>query len=392
MQNGDLYDYRLVHSMRYEKSPLFPVFRRLGATSFLWYNHLLHAVDYENQTKEQEYWAIRQAVTLWDVSVERPVEIDGPDGFALMDLLTPRDMRACAVGQCKYALICDEDGTVVNDPVVLRLGENRFWLCPSDSDVHLWAKGVAAGAGLRATVRLTDVYPVQVQGPKSPDVLEAIVGSQIRTLRYYWWMEAQFPGGIPVIITRTGWTGEVGYEVFLLDNSRVEEMVALIVEHGKPFGLIPAGPNHARRVEAGILNNQADMGLTTNLYELGLEWQIEPKGRFIGKEALERIRQEGIKRKLVGFEVTGDPARHEFEGPWTVYRDGERIGHASAFVHSPTLRKNIGLAIVKIEYATPGERIEVQRLPGEPKHPATVVALPFIDPKKDIPKRRLSGS
>lgn len=392
MAARDLYDYRLVHSMRYQKSPLFSSFRHLGATSFLWYNHLLHAVDFEGQTKDQEYWAIRNGATLWDVGVERPVEIDGPDGFALMDLLTPRDMRKCAVGQCKYALICDEHGTVVNDPVVLRLGQNRFWLCPSDSDVHLWAKGVAVGMGLRATVRLTDVYPVQVQGPKSTDVLQAIVGDPIKKLRYYWWMDAQFPGKIPVIITRTGWTGEVGYEVFLLDNNRVEEMVTLIMQRGRPLGLIPAGPNHARRVEAAILNNQADMDLTTNLYELGLEWQIEPKERFIGKEALERIRREGLTRKLVGFEVSTAPAPHEFEGPWSVYKNGTEVGRASAFVFSPTLKKNIGLAIVKIEHAAVGERIEVQRMAGEPRYAATVVTLPFIDPKKEIPKRRLDVS
>ncbi|HEY6102145.1 MAG TPA: aminomethyltransferase family protein [bacterium] len=392
MRSGDPFDYRLVHSMRYLKSPLFPAFRALGATSFLWYNHILHAVDFEGQTKDQEYEAIRHGATLWDVGVERPVEIDGPEGFALMDLLTPRDMRKCAVGQCKYALICDENGTVVNDPVVLRLGENRFWLCPSDSDVHLWAKGVAVGAGLRATVRLTDVYPIQVQGPKSPDILEALIGEAIRALRYYWWMEAQLPGRIPVIITRTGWTGEVGYEVFLLDNNRAEEMVTLIMERGEPFGLIPAGPNHARRVEAGILNNQADMDLSTNLYELGLDWQIEPKERFIGKDALERVRREGVKRKLVGFEVSSEPARHEFEGPWQVFKDGTLVGRASAFVYSPTLGKNIGLAIVKVDYSKPGERIEVQRLPGEPRHQATVVGLPFIDPKKEIPKQRLGVS
>ncbi len=388
---GDLYDYRLVHSMRYLKSPLFSIFRRLGATSFLWYNHILHAVDFDGQTKEQEYWAIRHAVTLWDVGVERPVEIDGPEGFMLMDLLTPRDMRRCAVGQCKYALITDENGCVVNDPVVLRLGENRFWLCPSDSDVHLWAKGVAAGLGVRATVRLADVYPVQLQGPKAPDVLATLVGDPIRSLRYYWWTEAQFPGGIPVIITRTGWTGEVGYEVFLLDNSRVEEMVEQILTAGKPFDLIPAGPNHARRVEAAILNNQADMDLTTNLYELGLEWQIEPKARFIGKEALERVQRERLRRKLIGFAVEGSPARHEFEGPWTMLKNGTVVGRASAFVFSPTLKKNIGLAMVAIEYTKPGEALEIQRQPGEPHYPATVVALPFIDQKKEIPKRRLDA-
>src|SRR5258708_21635751 len=183
MPKGDIYDYRLVHSMRYQKSPLFPVFRRLGAVSFLWYNHLLHAVDVEGQTKDQESQAIRTTATLWDVSVERPVEIDGPDGFALMDLLTPRDMRKCAVGQCKYALICDENGCVVNDPVVLRLGENRFWLCPSDSDVHLWAKGVAVRAKSNAPGRNPDVCPVPFASPKPLRVLPAIVGGPSQTLR-----------------------------------------------------------------------------------------------------------------------------------------------------------------------------------------------------------------
>ncbi len=390
---GDLYDYRLVHSARYQKSPLFPVFRRLGATSFLWYNHHLHAVDFEGQTKEQEYSAIRNGVTLWDVSVERPVEIDGSHGFRLMDMLTPRDMSKCAIGQCKYTLITDENGCVVNDPVVLRLGENRFWLCPSDSDVHLWAKGVAVGMHLNATVRITDVYPIQVQGPKSPDLLAALIGDRISTLKYYWSMKADLPGNIPTIITRTGWTGEVGYEIFLLDNGLAEKMIDLIVARGKPLGLIPAGPNHARRVEAGILNNQADMDLTTNLYELGLEWQIEnPRKAFVGKEALERVKREGIKRKLVGFEVEGTPGPHEFEGPWKVYKDGKQVGTASAFLYSPTLKKNIGLAMIAAEHSKPGERVEVQRLSNEPRHAAKVVALPFVDPKKDIPKQKVRAS
>lgn len=393
MMKGGLYDYRLVHSARYEKSPLFPLFRRIGASSFLWYNHILHAVDFEGQTKEDEYWAIKNGVTLWDVSVERPVEIDGPDGFKLMDLLTPRDMSKCAIGQCKYALITDENGCVVNDPVVLRLGENRFWLCPSDSDVHLWAKGVAVGMGLKATVRLTDVYPIQLQGPKSPDVLRALVGDRINGLRYYWFIEANFPGGIPTIITRTGWTGEVGYEVFLLDNRRAEEMLNLVVTKGKPFGLIPAGPNHSRRVEAGILNNNADMDLSTNLYELGLEWQIEsPSKRFIGKEALERVKREGITRRLVGLESEGDPAPHEFEGPWTVYKDGKVVGRCTAFLYSPALKKNIGLAMVGIEHSTPGQALEVQRFVEEHRHKVKVTSLPFVDPKKEIPKRKVGAS
>jgi glycine cleavage system aminomethyltransferase T len=387
---GSLHEYRLVHSARFHKSPLFPLFRRLGAISFLEYNHCLHAVDFEGQTKDQEYAAIRNGVTLWDVSVERPVEIDGPDGLTLMDLLTPRDMRACRVGQCKYAIICDENGGVVNDPVVLRLAENRFWLCPADSDLHLWVKGVAVGMGLRTTVRQADVYPIQIQGPKSPDVLRALVGERINTLRYYWWFEARLDGRIPAIISRTGWTGEVGFEVFLLDNARAEEMIDLVMARGRAFGLIPAGPNHARRVEAGILNYQADMNLDTNPYELGLDRQVDlSKERFIGKEALQRIHREGVRRRLVGLVIDGEPAAIEFEGAWPVFGDGRPVGRATAVLYSPALKKNIALAMIDNGFNNPGHVLEVQRVPEGSRHPAKVVALPFVDPKKEIPKRRL---
>ncbi len=392
-KSNSLYDYRLVHSGRIQKSPLFPVFRRLGANSFLVYNHLLHAVDFDGQTREQEYWAIKNGVTLWDVSVERPVEIDGPDGFTLMDLLTPRDMRKCQIGQCKYAIICDENGGIVNDPVVLRLGENRFWLCPADSDLHFWVKGVAVGMGLRTTVRQADVYPIQLQGPKSPDLLRTIVGDRITTLRYYWFLQADLPGGIPTIISRTGWTGEVGFEVFLLDNSRAEEMINLILAKGKGFGLIPAGPNHPRRIEAGILNYQADMNLDTNPYELGLNRQVDlSKQRFIGKDALVRIQREGVRRKLVGLVIDGEPVPAEFEGAWQISKDGRPVGRATAVIYSPGLRKNIAFAMIANGSNSPGQTVEAQSMPDGALRAATVVTLPFVDPKKEIPKRKLDGA
>lgn len=388
-----LHDYRLVHSARHLKSPLFPLFRRLGATSFLVYNHCLHAVDFAGQTKEQEYEAIRAGVTIWDVSVERPVEIDGPDGFALMDLLTPRDMRKCQVGQCKYAIICDENGGVINDPVVLRLGENRFWLTPADSDLHLWVKGVAVGMGLRTTVRQPEVFPIQIQGPKSPDLLRVLVGDRIKSVRYYWWTKTELEGGISVIVSRTGWTGEVGYEIFLLDNDRAEAMIDLIMAKGKAFGLIPAGPNHPRRVEAGILNYQADMSLETNPYELGLDWQVDlSKGRFIGKDALARVKRDGIRRRLVGLLIEGEAVPIEFEEPWRVYKDGHPVGRATAVLYSPTLKTNIGFAMVAIEHSAPGTVLDVQPYPEQRRYRGKVSTLPFLDPKKEIPKLRLDAA
>jgi aminomethyltransferase len=222
--------------------------------------------------------------------------------------------------------------------------------------------------------------------------VRSLIGDVIWGLRYYYWMEARLPGDIPVYITRTGWTGELGYELYLLDNDRAPDMISVIREHGEPFGLIPAGPNHARRIEAGIFNLQSDMDLSTNLYELGLEWQIEGDKEFIGRAALQRVAREGIRRRIVGYIEDGPPTVHEFEGPWTVRKGGRQIGTASAYVHSWTLGKNIGYAMIEIEHAVPGTEIEVQRLGGEPVHRATVVGLPFIDRNKDIPRQAVGAA
>ena len=388
----DPLQYRVVPSARWKKSPLFWEFRRAGATGFGVYNHTLYAVDYANQSREDEYSAVKTGVVLWDVSAERPTELTGPDAVQLMDLITPRDMRSCEIGQCKYALICDENGGIINDPVVLRLDEDRFWLCPSDSDLHLWMKGVRVGMGLDVEIRLTDVYGVQIQGPKSPDVLRVLAGDGVMSLRYYYCVEADIGEGIPTVITRTGWTGEVGFEIFLADPSRTPEFFECIVDAGRDFGMIPAAPNHIRRVEAGILNYQADMDLTTNPYEVGLGWQVDlGKDRFIGKDALTRASQH-IGRKLVGLEIQGERPPLEFQERWPIVRNQNPIGSVTMAVYSPTLDKNIALGIIDIAYSGPGGDVEVERAPSDQRSIATVVNLPFVDPSKTVPKTALSAN
>ena len=381
---GEAFDIATIaRGARIRRSPYFEATQRYGCKSYTVYNHTYLPNYYDDPVKE--YWKLIRDVTLWDVSVERVVEITGPDGFPFANMLTPRDLTKCQVGQAKYVLITAETGGIVNDPVLLRLGKNHFWLALADSDVLLWAKGVAIGAGMDVKICEPDVSPLQVQGPKSKPVMEALFGDRILGLAYYHFFEADL-SGIPVVVTRTGWTGEVGYEIFLRDGSRGVELWERVMEAGGPHNISPTGPSDIRRIEAGILNYGADMTLADNPYEVGLGWLVDPdkEADFIGKEALKRIRADGIKRKLVGVEIESLPVEFNMTR-WTVSREGVRVGCVTSAIYSPRLEKNIGYAVLPIEHAELGTRLTVA-IPGSGDRLARVVKKLFIDHKKEIPK------
>src|SRR5262245_2661758 len=291
---------------RLRRSPYFEATLRHGARRYTVYNHMFLPTCYDDL--EAEYWKLLRGVTVWDVSVERQVEITGPDAFAFTNQLTPRDLSKCAVGQGKYVVLTAEDGGIINDPVLLRLGENHFWLALADSDVLLWARGVALHAGLEVEIREPDVSPMQIQGPRSKEVVAALFGDSVRDLHYYFFRETELDG-IPVVVTRTGWTGEVGYEIYLRDGSRGRDLWERVMEAGRPFGIAATGPSDIRRIEAGILNYGIDISLDTNPFEVGLGWQVElgQAADFIGRAALERIKKQGVRRQLVGIEIEGGP-------------------------------------------------------------------------------------
>jgi len=262
---------------RLRRSPFFDATLRAGCKSYTVYNHTFLPSYYDDPVKE--YWHLLKHVALWDVAVERNVEISGPDGFEFMQLLTPRDMGSCRVGQGKYVLITDDEGHILNDPVLLRLEENRFWIALADSDILLWAKGVARGSLLDVTVTEPDASPLQVQGPKSKALMADLFGEKVRDLPYYFFTPAEL-NGIPLLVTRTGWTGEVGYELYLLDASRGEDLWDAVMKAGERYGIRPTGPSDIRRIEAGILNYGADMTIENNPYEVGLGWTVD-----LGKSA-----------------------------------------------------------------------------------------------------------
>jgi glycine cleavage system aminomethyltransferase T len=363
---------------RLKRSPYFEATQRAGCRGYTVYNHMLLPIRYDDFDREHE--KLLTGVTLWDVAVERNVEIRGADGLRFAELLTPRDLSKCPVGGGRYVLLTDEAGGIVNDPVLLRLEHERFWLACSDSDVLLWAKGVARGAGLQVELRELEVAPLQVQGPKSRDVMQALFGDRVTRLRYYEFFETTL-NGIPVLVTRTGWTGELGYELYLLDPARGSDLWEALMAAGKPHGMAPTGPSDIRRIEAGILNYGIDMTLENNPYELGLERLVEldKPSEFIGRDALRRIKQDGVKRRLVGLELEGPP----LELNMTRY-PVRPAGHVTSVVYSPRLDKNIGYAQVPVELSAAGTRLEVDT-PGGTRA-ASVVAMPFIDPNKTLAK------
>jgi aminomethyltransferase len=375
------FDMSLVQcGARLRRSPYYEAEQRYGPLGYTVYNHMLFPIRFDDF--EAEYWHLLNHVTLWDVAVERCLEISGPDGFRFTQLLTPRDLSASAVGQAKYVLVTAPDGGILNDPVLTRMEENRFWLAQASSDTLFYAKGLAASAGMDVEIREADVHPLQIQGPKSKDVVRDLFGEEILDLRYYWFRELELDG-IPVVVTRTGWTSEVGYEIYLCDSSRGGDLWERIMAAGEPYQIRPTGPVDIRRVEGGIFNWGADMTYENNPYEMGLQRLVNLDVECASRDALRRIAEQGVSRRIVGVEIDGERFPLFNFTKWPVHSGGRRVGKVTSAVFSPRLERNIGYAWVPVELSEPGTVLEVGSEWGD--RSATVVPMPFVDPQKTIP-------
>ena len=369
---------------RNRRTPYYEATQRYDPKGFTVYNHMYFPIRFD--TFEAEFEALLNDVTLWDVSVERCLEISGPDGFAFAQLLTPRDLSKCAVGQAKYVLICDGDGGIINDPVLTRMDETTFWFALASSDALLFARGLRnAYPELDVTIREADVAPLQVQGPKSKPLMHKLLGDTVLDLKYYYWMHAEI-AGVPVVVTRTGWTSEVGYEVYTTETSRGVEVYEAIMAAGQEFDIKPTGPSDIRRIEGAIFNWGADMTYENNPLEMGLErlvdWDLADDAS-ISLRALRRIQAEGVGRKIVGVEFDGEPFEALNNTKWPVTADGTRIGKVTSAIYSPRLKRNIGFAWVPVEYAGLGTSLGVETEWGA--RSGVVVEMPFVDPSKQIP-------
>jgi len=363
------------------KSPYFDATVRWGAKGFSVYNHMYIPRDFGDP--EQNFWNLVNGAILCDVAVERQVEITGPDAARFVQMLTPRELSKMAVGQCKYVLITNADGGILNDPILLRLAENHFWISLADSDILLWAQGVAVHSGMDVTICEPDVSPLQLQGPKSGEVMKALFGDSIMDLKYYWLREVELDG-IPLIVSRTGWSSELGYELYLQNGSRGDELWEKIMAAGQPFGLQPGHTSSIRRIEGGMLSYHADADIHTNPFELGFDRlvNLDMEAGFISKEALRRIKEEGVSRKQVGLVIEGKPLTGPNTTFWAITKDGGTMGKVTSAVYSPRLEKNIALAMVAVGSSELGTEVEVMTANGPAQ--ATIVEIPFYDPKKSL--------
>ena len=363
------------------KSPYFDATVRWGAQGFSVYNHMYIPRDFGDP--EQNFWNLVDQAILCDVAVERQVEIIGPDAAKFTQMLTCRDLSKMAVGQCKYILITNADGGILNDPILLRLAENHFWISLADSDILLWAQGVAVHSGLNVQIKEPDVSPLQLQGPNSGLIMQELFGDSITDLKYYWLRELELEG-IPLVVSRTGWSSELGYELYLRDGSKGDQLWELIMAAGASHGLKPGHTSSIRRIEGGMLSYHADADIDTNPFELGFDRlvNLDMDAEFIGKAALRKIKQEGPMRKQVGLVLDCAPLTGPNTTFWAIQQDGATIGKVTSAVYSPRLKQNIALAMVATNAAVMGAEVEVLTNSGAVK--ATMVERPFYDPKKQI--------
>lgn len=386
-------DAKMLISTRVRKSPYWHLSERHGCYAYTVYNHMYHPRAYvrpEDGGLLKEYEYLTRDVTLWNVAVERQIQIKGPDALAFANLLVTRDLTAkCPVNQARYVILCNERGGIVNDPVLLRVAEDEIWLSISDTDVALWAQGVNCRAGFDVEIQEIDVAPVQIQGPKSKALMQDLFGPCVQDIRYYGLLPAKL-AGMDVIVSRTGFSAEIGYEIYLHDaTANADRLWEAVFEAGRRYGLQVIAPSHIRRLEAGILSYGQDMDLETNPFEVGLDWQVDfSKPDFIGRQSLLEIANRGVSRRLAGLRFGGEPITWYIPDFWSVLEagTGKEIGHVTSAFYSPKLETNIAFAMLDAGRADIGDEVTVLRShsPAEAER-AEVCKVPFFDPQKRLP-------
>jgi aminomethyltransferase len=366
------------------KSPFFDATVRWGAKDFSVYNHMYIPRDFGDP--EQNFWNLINEAILCDVAVERQVQVKGPDASKFVQMMTPRDLSNMKVGQCKYVILTNQFGGILNDPVMLRVEENCYWFSLADSDILFWAQGLNVNLKYDVEITEPDVSPIQLQGPKSKDIMVKIFGNEILELKYYWFKKFKL-GNINLLISRTGWSSEFGYEMFLLKTSDGDELYETLMQEGKELGLHPGHTSTIRRIEGGMLSYHSDMDINTNPLELGLDKFIDLDGSFdfVGKDALIEIKKSGIQRKQVGLIIECEKLKGPNTNKWDIYKNQQYVGQVTSAVYSPRLQKNIALAIVDIEYSDIDTSLKIKI--DDEMVDAIITKKPFFDPNKLIAKK-----
>ena len=364
----------LAVSRRTRRTPFSARVEALGVAGYTVYNHMLLATSFGSTV--DDYHHLKRHVQLWDVGCERQVQVQGPDATRLVQMMTVRDLSNAVVGQCLYVPLVDADGSMINDPVALKLAEDRYWLSIADSDVLLWAKGLAYGLNLDVMINEPDVWPLAVQGPKSDDLMAEVFGDPVRDIRFFRFAELEFKGH-PLNVARSGWSKQGGFEVYVDDPVVGLELWDALWDAGQKFDVAPGCPNLIERLEGGLLSYGNDMTRAHNPLECGLDRYCHLDGNFesIGKDALVRIRDEGIKRCIRGLRISGDPVPACVDA-WSVHDASRTVGEVSSAAYSPDFQSNLAFAMLERDFWTSGQKLEVLTPDGMTRD-AVVCALPF---------------
>ena len=366
---------------RVRKSPYYESTLKYGVTGFTVYNKMYLPTGFSDPSKEYE--SLLNDVTFGDFAAERQIEVSGPDAYKFVRYIQPRNLDKCDIGSCKYIILTDMDGGIINDACLLRLEEDKFWISPGDGDVILWLQGIAINSGMDVAIHEPDVSPLQISGPKSGKLIQKLFKGEHDDLGYYKAEQTSLEE-IPMVIARTGWSGELSYELYLQDRKLGNKLFELVYAAAEEFNGRVIAPNIIRTIEGGLLSFGGDFGREHNPYTIGFDRlvNLDQEGDFIGKEALKVIKDEGPKEMLVGIELEGDPIIKAPENFWPVNNsDNKKIGRVSRAFFSPRLQKNIGLAIVDIDYAEEKTKFSVATPNGDLQ--SVVVSLPWFKAEKN---------
>ncbi len=365
---------QLAIGARVRKSPFFEAARLDGMAAASVYNHMFMPTSYGDPAAE--YDRLINGVAMWDVGVERQVALKGPDAIALARYLTPRNLDGLKIGQGKYVPICNYDGVIINDPVLLQISEDEVWLSIADSDIVLWAAAIAGAKGMNVKVYEPDVSPLAIQGPKAVEVVADMFGDWIRDLKYFGFAEATL-GDIPLVVAKSGWSKQGGYELYLRDGAYGSALWQKVKDAGAAYGIGPGTPNYIERLESGLISYGADTDDQTNPYELGMDnfIDVDQEQDFVGKAALWAIRDAGVKRRFMGLVIEGDAFVGGNESRWRIEQDGAYVGYASAAGYSPRVKSNIAVAMVATSAIESGRDVEV--LSDDGRRLAKIVSFPI---------------
>ncbi|MEM1163440.1 MAG: glycine cleavage T C-terminal barrel domain-containing protein [Pseudomonadota bacterium] len=365
---------QIVAGGRFRRSPFYQSTVNEGAEGFLTYNRMLIPRGYGD--REAEYWRLINGVSMWDVAAQRQVQLHGPDAGRLAQVLCTRDLSAQAIGQGKYAAICDHSGILINDPIVQKIAYDCYWLSIADSDIWFWARSIAGERGLEVAISEPDASPLAVQGPRAEDVIASMFGDWVRDLKYFWFADAELEG-IPLKVARSGWSKQGGFELYLLDASRGDRLWSVVKEAGQPFDIGPGYPNPSERTESGLLNWDVDADENTNPFEvrMGRFVDLDLPGDVIGIDALRRIKAAGIRRHQLGIVLEGSTEESEDQSiRFEIQKNGRPVGHMTHQAWSYRLRQMIGYALISCEIGA-GEEVQVVR--DGTLQAARLLVLPF---------------